>query len=73
MCEWRVSRTVSLEMPAGKGVIVVKTVRFDIFAVRRKEMMGGGGGGSYLGYELFRRVWLHRDPVNGSDVSFIMH
>lgn len=27
---WRVSMTVSREMPAGRGVRVVKTVRFDI-------------------------------------------
>lgn len=29
-CEWRVSRTVSREIPAGRGVSVVKTVRLDI-------------------------------------------
>ena len=28
--EWRVSITVCLEMPAGSGVSVVKTVLFDI-------------------------------------------
>jgi hypothetical protein len=52
--------------------MVVKTVRFDIFAMRRKERKKGGRAEVYL--RIGKSVVAAQDSVNkGPDVSFIMH